>query len=213
MQGFLIKKKKGFAQTIKKVLFCINLAHYCNLLIMNEQLFWQMIADAKAKTSNVEDQVEELVQTLMKRPVKEIIAFQKIFEAKLEAMCEAKLFAAAHYIMAIDDEDDSEENEDRFSYFCAWLIAQGKEIAEKAIENPDSLADVLEIDANSEPICESEMMLYVADNAYEMKTGDEDFYDKFESDPIFELRGELEEGAEYATLFPKLVEMLQSKES
>lgn len=174
---------------------------------MNEQLFWQLIEEAKAKTTNVEDQVEELVQILIKRTVKEIIGFQKIFESKLESLCEAKLFAAAYYIMAIDEEEE-DEDEDRFSYFCAWLIAQGKEITEKAIENPDLLAEILTVDEEGECVCECEMMLYVADNAYEMKTGNEDFYEKFESDPIFELRGEIAEDAEYSVLFPKLVALL-----
>ncbi len=176
---------------------------------MNDQLFWQLIAEAKEKTNDVEAQVEALVQILMKRPVKEIIGFQKIFEQKLESMCEAKLFAAAYYIMAIDEEEENESDDDRFSYFCAWLLAQGQEIVEKAIADPDSLADILEVNDEGECICECEMMLYVADNAYEMKTGDEDFYEKFQSDPIFELRGELEEGADYESLFPKLVALLE----
>lgn len=175
---------------------------------MNEQLFWQLIDEAKAKTTNVEDQAEELVQILIKRTVKEIIGFQKVFETQLEALCEAKLFAAAYYIMAIDEEEEEDEEDDRFSYFCAWLIAQGKEVTQKAIENPDSLADILTVNEDGECICECEMMLYVADNAYEMKTGNEDFYEKFESDPIFELRGEIEEDAEYSVLFPKLVALL-----
>lgn len=181
-----------------------------NHTYMNEQIFWQLIADSKNKTNDIEEQAEELVQILMKRSVKDIIGFQKIFEAQLETMCEAKLYAAAYYIMAIDEEEENEEDEDRFSYFCAWLIGQGEEIAKKAIADPDTLAEILEVNEDGECICECEMMLYVADNAYEMKTGEEDFYDKFESEPIFELRGELEEGADYATLFPKLVALLES---
>jgi uncharacterized protein DUF4240 len=57
-------------------------------------------------------------------------------------------------------------SDDGFEYFRAWLIAQGREIFETALKDPDTLAVL------ASPEGELEDFLYVASGLYEDETGE-----------------------------------------
>jgi len=58
-------------------------------------------------------------------------------------------------------------SDDAFTDFRAWLIGQGKGVYENALTNPESLIDYVEPGQN----IVAEVLLYVAAEAYEVKTG------------------------------------------
>src|SRR5262249_27787935 len=68
-------------------------------------------------------------------------------------------------------------SDDGFCYFRCWLVGRGKEVYEAAIEDPDSLADVVDLDRDED----YEAEIYgAASNAWEQVTGRsaDDFYDE-----------------------------------
>lgn len=77
-------------------------------------------------------------------------------------------------------------SDDSFDYFRAWLIYQGKDIFEAALTNPETLIPVF---AQIEPgdVPELEELLYIADRAYEEKTGGD-------ADEYFNLYSQLKDG-------------------
>jgi Protein of unknown function (DUF4240) len=58
-------------------------------------------------------------------------------------------------------------SDDGFEYFRAWLLAQGRDTFEKALEDPDTLA------ALEDPEGELEEFMYLARQAYEGKTSEQ----------------------------------------
>jgi hypothetical protein len=60
-------------------------------------------------------------------------------------------------------------SDDSFLDFRAWLIAHGKEVYEKALVDPEILVDLVKMDEWAS----DELFLYVAEEAYERKTGQE----------------------------------------
>ncbi|MBX7241442.1 MAG: DUF4240 domain-containing protein [Bacteroidia bacterium] len=176
---------------------------------MKIEQFWEIIDETRKNAVDLEDHMDFLIEELLKKSVKEIISYQGHFEAQMERLSNVPLWLAGLYIMNIQDETEMEE---QFPYLCAWIITQGKEAVDAVIENADNIAPYLTKDkSTSQWNCECEMMLYVADNAYEMKTGKEDFYELFDSEPFFEIKGEFPESTpDYILMFPKISLKLNS---
>jgi hypothetical protein len=127
---------------------------------MDVTTFWHMIEAAKqASTGDPDQQVTRLTEALTQISEADIIAFDTLFDHYLRVSYTNDLWAAA-YILNGGCSDDC------FDYFRAWLIAQGEEVFQNALRDPESLADV----AEPEDI-ELERMLYAAHVAYEQKTG------------------------------------------
>jgi hypothetical protein len=59
-------------------------------------------------------------------------------------------------------------SDDGFEYFRGWLVAQGQQVYEAALADPDSLAKVIDPDNDEH---ESEDILYVGMRAYEGVAG------------------------------------------
>jgi hypothetical protein len=57
-------------------------------------------------------------------------------------------------------------SDDTFTYFLEWLIAQGETVFEGALQNPDSLAEVVE----QGEVCAFEGFGYIAARIWEEKT-------------------------------------------
>ena len=131
---------------------------------MDKAQFWRLIEDAKEKSGGeCEAQVELIEAALAKLPPDEMVAFNRITDELRDEAYKWDLWGAAYLI-------NGGASDDGFEYFRCWLIAQGQAIFEKAVQDPDSLADVITPDfADAE--CES--LLYVADRAYEKVTGHE----------------------------------------
>lgn len=123
--------------------------------------FWLHIEAAKqASNDDLDKMCDELKYRLAKLEDQEIISFQNIFNQLHADSYQSRLWAAAYII-------NGGCSDDGFDYFRGWLIAQGQDIYEKALADPESLADVL---AEGEE-GEFEEMLYIAGLAWEQKHG------------------------------------------
>ncbi|WP_369902133.1 DUF4240 domain-containing protein [Bacillus manliponensis] len=158
------KLKKGYETTE-------NEAEVIKESTMTEELFWELIDMSKKKSEYPEEQVEWLSTYLSRKPVREIIEFDFILQTYHHNSYSSHLWAAAYIIMG-GCSDDS------FDYFRAWLIVQGKDVFEAAIEDPETLIPTLKF-IEEDDVPELEDLLFVAAGAYEEKTGkDFDEYDE-----------------------------------
>lgn len=124
---------------------------------MNNDEFWDVIEQVK-----VSEEPEELLKTeLEKLPPENIATFQNIFDSLFDDAYRWDLWGAA-YLIGGGCSDDG------FIDFRYGLISKGREVYERAIENPDTLAGLGE----GQEI-ENEMFGYVAQEVYEEKTGNE----------------------------------------
>jgi hypothetical protein len=90
----------------------------------------------------------------------EIIDFDRYMQQQLARAYRWDLWAVA-YIVRSGCSDDS------FEYFRGWLIAQGKDYFEAAMDNAENAAEKIQVGGEVE--CES--ILYAAFKAYERRTG------------------------------------------
>ena len=158
---------------------------------MNEAEFWNLIAAAKQESKgNPERQVELLQRTLERQTEADILDFDRLLQEQLTRSYTLDLWAAAYII-------NGGCSDDGFDYFRAWLIAQGREVFQNALQDPETLVDVAEADA------ELELFLYVAIEAFEKKTKTKFTYT---SRPRRELTGDEWEEDEEAlqAKYPKL---------
>jgi hypothetical protein len=131
---------------------------------MNESSFWQLIETTRTLSQGVgRHQAELLIQNLEEMATNEIIEFDEIFRKLFYQAWDWRLWGAASLVKCYCSEDS-------FKDFIAWLIGQGQKVFQSAIENPDSLFVIIK-DINGIDIG-SEELLYVAEYAYEHKTGD-----------------------------------------
>lgn len=129
---------------------------------MEHQKFWDIVAVARQTAGiNVEARVETLKAELMKLSLSDVQEFQHSYEAMIGKANRWDLWGAA-YLMNGGCSDDG------FRYFCDWLISEGQEVFDKALANPDSLADIPPRD-----YFELESFAYVALEVYEIKGGGE----------------------------------------
>jgi hypothetical protein len=137
---------------------------------MNQQQFWDIIQDS-LRAGNAEDQLEFLSDKLESFSKEELLDFDYIFRQLHEDCYSWDIWAAAYTIQGGCSDDG-------FIDFRSWLVAQGKDVFEKALKNSDSLA---ELDREKlEESEEAEDFYYLAADAYEELTGKE-----IESDPAF----------------------------
>ena len=131
----------------------------CN---MDDAQFWKIIKRARSEAGGDPELTAELVQEqLTEIPAPEIESFDAILSSKIAAAYTWKLWGAA-YLMNGGCSDDC------FEYFRGWLVAQGREVYEAAVADPDSLANAADPE-NDRNECED--ILYVAMRAYEGVTG------------------------------------------
>jgi hypothetical protein len=120
---------------------------------MTDQQFWDVIDAA-------DFDIDELVDILTDLPPDMIVAFENHVRQRFMASFREDLWGAAYLIKGGCTDEG-------FDNFRCWLIGNGKEIYEKALENADSLAELGPID--KEP--EWQMLLGAADEAYEESQG------------------------------------------
>jgi hypothetical protein len=124
---------------------------------MNIDEFWAIIEKGK----DSEEPEEIIPEQLKKLSPEEIISFQDHFDRLHEQAYQWGLWGAAYMI-------GGGCSDDGFVDFRYGLISKGRDIYEKALENPDSLAK-LALDTD----IENELFGYVAQEAYEDITGKE----------------------------------------
>ena len=103
---------------------------------MDSVTFWRMIEAAKRESGgDVDAQVSTLQDALAKLPPEEIIGFEKISDEMYARSYRWDLWGAAYLI-------NGGCSDDGFDYFRGWLVAQGRATWERAVADPDSLADL-----------------------------------------------------------------------
>lgn len=164
---------------------------------MNKAKFWRLIEEAKGEADgDLEEHVQILAQKLEELAPGDIARFQRILDETMALAYRWDLRAAAHII-------NSGCSDEGFEAFRGWLIAQGEEIFQEAVDNPESLVAVAEAHAACEEI------LMAPDEAYVAKTGAElEMADKSEAEPV----GEEWTEEELPTMYPKLWEAFGDSE-
>lgn len=160
---------------------------------MDIEFFWNLIEKTfEASIGNLSKQVELLTELLTQSSVDDIADYKTILDNLMDNAYDAGLWDAAIII-------NCGCSDDGFTDFRAWLIAQGKDVYEKALVEPEILVDLIKMDEWAS----DELFLYVVEDAYERKTGQElpaHFYRKKRS----ELRGVFWPEETRNKRFPKL---------
>ncbi|WP_226674682.1 DUF4240 domain-containing protein [Mesobacillus jeotgali] len=141
---------------------------------MSEIVFWEILKTARQKGEDPEEQIEWLVSHLSKKPVKDIVMFDYFFNQNYLKSYTSDLWAAAYIIMG-------GASDDSFDYFRAWLLFQGKETYEEAINDPEMIIPHLKVLEEEEDVPQLEDLLSAASIAYEEKTGldYDDYFDLY----------------------------------
>lgn len=132
--------------------------------MLDEDQYWRLIAESKALSGGDQYRQEELlVAALEKLSPKEIVGFRLRTDKLLFDTYNTHLWCAGYIL-------NSGLSDDGFEYFRLWLIDQGREVFERAKADPDSLAD-LKPTGDPAQDYDFELLSYVADKAFENKTG------------------------------------------
>ena len=134
---------------------------------MDRKRFWDLIRAAKRDAgSEDEAKFDALKGQLLQLPPEEILSFDKHFGDLVSAAYGIDLWGAASLI-------NGGASDDGFHYFLCWLVGMGQKVYEKAIADPDSLADVVKGDGPFESDLEG-----AAARAWTEKTGrsEDEFY-------------------------------------
>ncbi len=147
----------------------------------------------------MERQLAKLAVLLESLTPEEIIAFDTVSETYHRSN-HHDLWAVAYII-------NGGCSDDGFDYFRRWLWAQGREVYEATVNDPDSLADRIPPDGRY--LASFEEFFSVANDVYKAKTGEEltdammDLMDDEVDLSAFDIRGERWEEADLPRRFPK----------
>lgn len=160
--------------------------------LMDESEFWKLMDTAREKAGgDYERQKPELAKLLMKRKPKDIAEFDNRFYFISNQLYHHSVWAAAHII-------DGGCDDDCFDCFREWLIGQGKEIVETALNKTDDLADF-----DIESKADREGLSLMAGNAFFFKTNAE-LYPDYVLPIQYEIKGESWEESDLPSRFPRL---------
>lgn len=166
---------------------------------MDSERFWLMIETARREAGGDDEAfLEHLYEALVELEPEEILDFRNALGTTLERANSHRLRAAAFVINA-------ERSEDGFEQFRGWLVAQGREVFERALEEPESLAEHIPEDAEFEATMEEliDLPVYV----YEEGTGQEvELPEVWRTGLLSEPEGEPLPDEDLGRLFPKLWE-------
>ncbi len=131
---------------------------------MDEAQFWAIIESGGPGVYDDPDrQLAAVREKLSKVPPQEVMDFDRLFARKMADAYHWDLWGAAYLI-------NGGCSDDGFCYFRAWLISRGQVVYSAALENPDSLAGLVD------PECEDyefEELWYAARTVYVEMTGEE----------------------------------------
>ncbi|WP_081897590.1 DUF4240 domain-containing protein [Massilia sp. BSC265] len=164
---------------------------------IEETEFWRIVGAAReAAGKDVEERPETLRLELERLPLDTIQSFQRLYETLLRRANRWNLWGAA-YLMNGGCSDDG------FRYFRDWLISEGQQVFEQALDNPDSLATVEDAD-----YYDLESFGYVALGVFESKGGGE--LERDFSDETTIPSGEKWDEDDLPGMFPRLAERFDS---
>ena len=140
---------------------------------MEVEAFWELIEQARSTAHDDEQLVERVATALLALPTEEILDFeQQLSQAKQQAY-RWEVWGAAYLI-------NGGCSDDAFQDFRAWLVAQGRDTFTRAVADPDSLAEHPAVrrmaDARRDGWLGLESLHYVAEEAYERRTGDHEAF-------------------------------------
>lgn len=141
------------------------------LCMVDAGQFWKLIDDARARAADPADAEAVAVMAaglLSAVPQPEIVAAEPVLLGLLAGSYRTVLWAGAYLI-------NGGCSDDGFDYFRGWLIAQGREVFERSVADPDSLADLPAVGPpgiGRAPL-ECEDMLYIVMRAHKAATGGE----------------------------------------
>lgn len=140
---------------------------------MNEAAFWALIDQSLICMQQGRYQIDCLEGLLMQLQPGEVADFRRHTDRLVQRAERGELWAAGTLLNGGHGSDDG------FLYFRAWLVSCGKAVYYRALESPDSLAEVdVELDDESgAPDAEFEDFLYLPVDVYEKITGGKDLYD------------------------------------
>ena len=127
---------------------------------MSEDRFWNLIATTVDHAADGSIEASALVQALLGLPISEILLFAERCSIHFADSRSWAVWGAA--VLIHDGAPD-----DTFDYFRSWLIGRGRETYERALRDPDSLADV------ATPEALDDVVYGAADTAYRALTGEE----------------------------------------
>lgn len=111
---------------------------------MDQEQFWNIIAKACRSDPRRAEEWDQRLQTELKQlEPAEIIEWNHFFDRLAARAYTVDLWGAAYII-------NGGASDDGFYYFRCWLIGMGKDVYEEAIANADSLANVVDPDADAE---------------------------------------------------------------
>lgn len=131
---------------------------------MNDSEFWTIIGLFDWDQTGDDDAVlKPAIECLSKKEVDEIFSFDNILAEKLFAI-DTRDHCRACYLGELDpDNGDDYISPDDFLYCRCVVVANGRGLYEKVLNDPSEMPQNLEFEA----------LLYVAQYAYELKTGEE----------------------------------------
>jgi hypothetical protein len=129
---------------------------------VDEAQFWSLIDESAAKAGgNPNAQLAVLKRLLRKLPPEEVAQFDRHFDQKVVDAYDWSLWGAAYLI-------NGGCSDDGFAYFRAWLVSRGREVYTAALDNPDTLAAVVDPGRDD---YEFEEAWYVGRTVYEELAG------------------------------------------
>jgi hypothetical protein len=132
--------------------------------VMDETEFWELVDTTReAAGGDPEEHADLLVERLVRLDPEAVLDFARHFEARYNRAYRWDLWGAAWLLLG-------GASDDAFDYFRCWLIGQGREVFEGALNDPDSLAELLD-DFDERVDGDGEELGYAADEAYEQLTG------------------------------------------
>lgn len=166
---------------------------------MNHEQFWRIIAESRPSRDAHPEQCEpRLIELLKQLEADEIVAWNHIFDQLAKDAYTVDHLAACNLI-------NGGAGDDGFYYYRCWLIGMGREVYENAMASPDSLADV--VSGNDD----SEAEIYAAAHtAWMAVTGNPDTAPYPARSETTEMKGEdwdIDDKAELAKRFPRLWRM------
>jgi len=125
---------------------------------MDEASFWSLIETTRPDDRGCEEHASRVEEQLVDLPPAEITAFAQHLRTQLNRAYTWDLWGAAYVI-------NGGCSDDGFEYFRGWLVLQGRQVFDRAVDDPETLADV------ARPDVECEDILYVPFSAYKTTTG------------------------------------------
>jgi hypothetical protein len=161
---------------------------------MNQADFWALVNQTnRSSNGDMDTQLQRMIDRLAELAREEIIDCERIILELVRLSFRADLWDACNIMTC-------EPSESVFAEFQGWLIAQGQAIYEDALDNPETLADSVNVN-DRENIIDGRLR-DVASEAYYRKLG-EDIPLVGYSQPLV-LLGEHTDRQEFSTRYPQL---------